>query len=160
RPAASTESTAEASSTLATGASNAPLAPAPAPVERAGAQKPSFPLVGRQAPLAQLLAAAEEAAAGRGRVIGVDGEEGIGKSRMVADLRWRTDGDPARELRPARRLTVLVVACHASERGLPYHPFVDLLSTAVASSGAPSALSDVWLAEVARLVPDLVEQRP
>ena len=130
------------------------------PVERAGPQRPSYPLVGRQAPLAQLLAAAEEAAAGRGRVVGVDGEEGIGKSRLVEELLWLTDGEPARELRPARRWTVLVGACHASERGLPYHPFVDLLSTAVASFGAPTALSDVWLAEVARLVPDLVEQRP
>ena len=53
-------------------------------------------------------------------------------------------------------------ACHASERGLPYHPFVDLLSAAVASYGAAGriALPDVWLAEVARLVPDLLDQRP
>ncbi len=116
-------------------------------VDRASVQKPSYPLVGRQAPLAQLLAAAEEAAAGRGRVIAVDGEEGIGKSRLVEELLWLSDGEPARELRPARGWTVLVGACHASERGLPYHPFVDLLSTAVVSFGAPSALSDVWLAD-------------
>jgi predicted ATPase len=106
-----------------------------------------------------LLTAAEDAAAGRGRLIAVDGEEGIGKSRLVEELVWLTDGEPARELRPARRWTVLVGACHASERGLPYHPFVDLLSTAVASFATPAVLSDVWLAEVARLVPDLIDQR-
>jgi DNA-binding SARP family transcriptional activator len=132
----------------------------PAPVARAAARKPNYPLVGRQAPLAQLLTAAEDAAAGRGRLIAIDGEEGIGKSRLVEELLWLTDGEPARELRPARRWSVLVGACHASERGLPYHPFVDLLSTAVASFGAPTALSDLWLYEVARLVPDLVEHRP
>jgi DNA-binding SARP family transcriptional activator len=132
----------------------------PAHAERSAMRRPAFPLVGRQAPLAELLAATEEAAAGHGRLIAVDGEEGIGKSRLVEELLWLTDGEHARELRPAQRWTVLVGACHASEHGLPYHPFVDLLSAAAASFGAGVRLSDVWLAEVARLVPDLVEQRP
>src|SRR5207237_6947302 len=98
--------------------------------------------------------------AGRGRLIAIDGEEGIGKSRLVEELLWLTDGLPARDLRPNTRWTVLLGACHASERGLPYHPFVDLLSAAVAAFGVDVRLSDVWLAEVARLVPDLVDQRP
>jgi DNA-binding SARP family transcriptional activator len=123
-------------------------------------RKPAFPIVGRQAPLAQLLATAEDAAAGRGRLVVVNGEEGIGKSRLVEELLWLTDGEPARELRPAPRWTTLVGACQASERGLPYHPFVDVLSAAVATFGTDVPVSDVWLAEVARLVPDLVEQRP
>jgi DNA-binding SARP family transcriptional activator len=134
--------------------------PPPHDVVRPATRRPAFPLVGRQAPLAALLAAAEEAASGNGRLIAVDGEEGIGKSRLVEELLWLTDGEPARELRPAPRWTVLVGACHASEHGLPYHPFVDLLSSAAASFGAGVRLSGVWLAEVARLVPDLVEQRP
>jgi DNA-binding SARP family transcriptional activator len=130
------------------------------PTERPSARPPTYPLVGRQAPLAELLAAVEDAAAGRGRLIEIDGEEGIGKSRLVEELLWLTDGQPARELRPTPHWTVLVGACHASERGLPYHPFVDLLSAAVAGFGARVLLSDVWLAEVARLVPDLVDHRP
>jgi DNA-binding SARP family transcriptional activator len=128
--------------------------------ERAMRRQPAFPLVGRQAPLAQLLASADEAAAGRGKLVAIDGEEGIGKSRLVEELLWLLDGQSARDLLPARRWTVLVGACHASERGLPYHPFVDLLSEAVAGFSADVALPDIWLAEVARLVPDLVEQRP
>jgi DNA-binding SARP family transcriptional activator len=132
----------------------------PQPTVRPSARQPTYPLVGRQAPLADLLAAVEEAAAGRGRLIEIDGEEGIGKSRLVEELLWLTDGQPARELRPTPRWTVLAGACHASERGLPYHPFVDLLSAAVAGFGARVPLSDVWLAEVARLVPDLVDHRP
>ena len=135
-------------------------APSPRPAERPTRRQPAFPLVGRQAPLAQVLAAAEEVAAGRGGLIAIDGEEGIGKSRLVEELLWLTDGEPARELRPARRWSVLVGACHASERGLPYHPFVDLLSAAVATFGTEVGVSDVWLAEVARLVPDLLDQRP
>ena len=73
---------------------------------------------------------------------------------------WLLDGQPARDLAVGPRWTVLTGACHASERGLPYHPFVDLLSAAVAGYGSEVVLPDVWLAEVARLVPDLVEQRP
>jgi DNA-binding SARP family transcriptional activator len=130
------------------------------PQQRSAARRPAFPLVGRQAALAQLLAAAEDAAAGHGKLVAVEGEEGIGKSRLIEELVWLTDGEPARELRPTPSWTVLVGACHASERGLPYHPFVDLLSAAVTSFGSRVVLSDVWLAEVARLVPDLVEQRP
>ena len=128
--------------------------------ERVARKQPQFPLVGRQAPLGQLLTAAEEVAAGRGKLVVIEGEEGIGKSRLVEEVVWLVDGEPARGLRPAPRWTVLVGACHASERGLPYHPFVDLLSAAVAAFGTDVPVSDVWLAEVARLVPDLVEQRP
>ena len=128
--------------------------------ERPAQRKPVFPLVGRQAPLAQLMSAADDAAAGRGKLIAVDGEEGIGKSRLVEELLWLLDGQPARDLQPDRRWTVLVGACHASERGWPYHPFVDLLTAAVAGFAADVVLPDVWLAEVARLVPDLIEQRP
>jgi DNA-binding SARP family transcriptional activator len=140
---------------------HAPVAARPRrPPEPAARKRPQFPLVGRQAPLGQLLAAAEEVAAGRGKLVVVEGEEGIGKSRLVEELLWLVDGEPARGLRPAPSWTVLVGACHASERGLPYHPFVDLLSAAVAAFGTDVPVSDVWLAEVARLVPDLVEQRP
>jgi DNA-binding SARP family transcriptional activator len=126
---------------------------------RPAARQPSFPLVGRQAPLGQLLAVTDEVSGGRGRLVAIDGEEGIGKSRLVEELLWLTDGEAARALRPDRHWTVLVGACHASERGLPYHPFVDLLSAAVSSFGGGIKLSGVWLAEVARLVPDLLEHR-
>lgn len=134
--------------------------PPPVKEERPARRRPAFPLVGRHAQIDQLLSAADEVAANHGKLIVVEGEEGIGKSRLVEELLWLTDGEPARELQPAARWTVLVGACHASERGLPYHPFVDLLTAAVASHGAEVVLPDIWLAEVARLVPDLVAQRP
>jgi hypothetical protein len=148
---------------ILTGGGKSPLSARAAPVhvvERPGARAPAFPLVGRQAALAQLSSAADAACAGRGRLIVIDGEEGIGKSRLVEELVWLNDGERARELRPDVRWTVLGGTCHASEHGLPYRPFVDLLTEAVSSFGPNVRLSDVWLAEVARLVPDLVEQRP
>jgi DNA-binding SARP family transcriptional activator len=128
--------------------------------ERPPRPRPAFPLVGRQAALAQLISDANDAATGRGKLIAIHGEEGIGKSRLVEELLWLLDGQPARELQAGPRWTVLLGACHASERVLPYHPFVDLLSVGVAGFLTRVSLSDVWLAEVARLVPDLVEQRP
>lgn len=128
--------------------------------ERPPASQPTLPLVGRQKELAHLLEATDQAEAGGRQMVVIEGEEGIGKSRLVEELVWRKDGQPARDLQPDRQWTVLVGACHASERGLPYQPFVDLLTTAVTHHGATLPISDVWLAEVARLVPDLVEQRP
>jgi predicted ATPase/class 3 adenylate cyclase len=44
------------------------------------------PLVGREASLAALRAALDRAAAGQGQVVGVSGEAGVGKSRLVAEL--------------------------------------------------------------------------
>jgi DNA-binding SARP family transcriptional activator/tetratricopeptide (TPR) repeat protein len=131
----------------------------PARVERPPQPQPGIPLVGRHAELAALDAAAQDAAQGRGRLVVLQGEVGIGKSRLVEELLWRLDGAPARELASGPRWTVLVGACHESEQGLAYHPFVDVLTGALDTSEAPP-LSDVWLAEVARLVPDLLERRP
>ena len=45
------------------------------------------PLVGRDAELSRLLAAAEGARAGQGRIVALQGEAGLGKSRLVAELR-------------------------------------------------------------------------
>ena len=123
-------------------------------------RQPTFPLVGRRAQLAQLMLAAEAATSGQAKLVAIDGEEGIGKSRLVEELVWRLDGHPARELAAGPPWTVLLGGCHASERGLPYHPFVDLLTAAVSGYGSDLVLPDIWLAEVARLVPDLVSQRP
>jgi predicted ATPase/DNA-binding SARP family transcriptional activator len=132
--------------------------PAEAP-ERPPQPRPGIPLVGRHAELAALQTAAQEAEAGRGRLVVLQGEVGIGKSRLVEELVWRLDGAEARDLASGPRWTVLFGACHESEQGLAYHPFVDALSSALRGGPTPD-LPDLWLAEVARLVPDLLERRP
>ena len=51
------------------------------------------PLVGRQAELAILRSALDELRGGRGRVIAIVGEAGLGKSRLLDELRREWDGD-------------------------------------------------------------------
>ena len=48
-------------------------------------------LVGRDEQVALLAAAVEDAGAGRGRVVVVRGDPGIGKSALLADLAHRAD---------------------------------------------------------------------
>lgn len=57
-------------------------------VEGAG---PRF--VGREAELASMLAAWESAKAGQGQITLLEGEAGIGKSRLLQEYNWRTAGD-------------------------------------------------------------------
>jgi class 3 adenylate cyclase len=47
----------------------------------------SSPLVGRQAEWEQLLTATDQLMSGRGQIISVTGEAGLGKSRLIAELR-------------------------------------------------------------------------
>ncbi len=51
------------------------------------------PLVGRDAELEELLAAVRELETGTGGILAVAGEPGIGKSRLVAEVRQRTEAD-------------------------------------------------------------------
>jgi len=51
------------------------------------------PLVGRDAELSELVAAVHELATGAGGVVAVTGEPGMGKSRLVAEVRQRTDAE-------------------------------------------------------------------
>ena len=66
---------------------------------------------------------------GSGQTLLVDGEAGIGKSRLVAETRTRA---------AQRGALVLQGQCFETDRSLPYAPFVDLLRGFV-SSGAADA---------------------
>ncbi len=139
-------------------------APTPRPLTLAPrvVRAPSLPLLERQRELDDLLkhlAHTEARASGgdapSGRLVIVAGEAGIGKSRLLAEVAWRlSQGEPP-------GWTVLEGHCYEAERSLPYQPFVDALNPLVASLDAQSlGLSDVWLAELARLLPDLAALRP
>jgi len=69
------------------------------------------PIVGRDAEIEALAAAAQAVAAGEGRVIEVVGEAGLGKSRLLAELKRRTD------------LTQMNLACEQYESSTAYFPF-------------------------------------
>jgi class 3 adenylate cyclase len=64
-----------------------------APSSLRGIEGLRSPLVGREAELSQLKAALGELLAGRGGIVGVAGEAGLGKSRLVAEARQSVAAD-------------------------------------------------------------------
>lgn len=76
-------------------------------------------LVGRQVELATLVRLLAETVAGRRRVVLLEGEAGIGKSRLVAELA---------RLAHARNMVWLEGAGQSIEQGTPYRAWRDLLA--------------------------------
>jgi len=75
--------------------------------------------VGRQRELDTMLELFAEVARGRGQVVGIVGDAGIGKSRLLFELR--------RTLMAERRPTILEGRCVAYGTTVPYLPILDLL---------------------------------
>lgn len=84
------------------------------PVLAPACSKPG-PLVGREDELRFLLHAWQLAAAGQGRVVLLSGEAGIGKSRLVHELREDLDG---------HRHAALSYAFAPEHQGIPLHPVI------------------------------------
>jgi predicted ATPase len=119
----------------------APAGPARADVVfRAG-------LIGREAELARLGGWLDEAWQGRGRFVLVEGEAGVGKSRLVAEFAGQA------RLRGGRRLSG---ACYERE-ALPYSPIVAPLQEALSelTGGEAETLVAGLEQELARLMPQL-----
>lgn len=130
-------------------ASPAPRRPAshgsPAP-----AAAPRLPLVGREREVAALVAA-HAAAAPDGHLAVIEGEAGIGKTRLFEEL-----AQHAREV----GANVLAARCHDDEAGLAYGPIVELLRGALRSHGGAehgwsAAVAPQRLADAALLLPEL-----
>jgi DNA-binding SARP family transcriptional activator len=108
------------------------------------------PLVGREAEMARLRDALAGAWAGQGRVVVVLGEGGIGKSRLVAELAAEAG---------RRGGQVLLGRAYESERILPFGPWVGAVRDAgvLAEPQAVAGLGGAFMAELARLFPELAE---
>jgi class 3 adenylate cyclase len=78
---------------------------------------PSMPLVGREAELARLREALEELVAGRGQVVVVVGESGLGATRLLEELRMLAEG----------RATWLEAGCPSFGSELVYWPLEVIL---------------------------------
>jgi class 3 adenylate cyclase/tetratricopeptide (TPR) repeat protein len=89
------------------------------------------PFVGREREFAILREALEEAVAGRGQVVGIVGEPGMGKSRLLYEFRRMLN---------AREVVYLEGWCLSFGQSIPYLPLQDVLRTtcgiAVADSPA------------------------
>jgi class 3 adenylate cyclase len=92
------------------------------------------PMVGRAAQLDELRALYAIVAAGRGRIGFLVGEPGIGKSRLLAELR-RVVSDPGDGQPPA---TWFEGRCVSYGRTLPYHLVLDLVRSMLAIPFAAS----------------------
>jgi DNA-binding SARP family transcriptional activator len=116
--------------------------PMPAPMVSAW----SVPLVGRAREWVQLQASWRAAAGGKPRFVLLTGEAGIGKTRLAEELlAWaERQGIPTASAR-----------CYAAEGGLAYAP----VATWLRARPLPP-LVDIRLTEVARLLPELLAERP
>jgi len=110
------------------------------------------PFLGRTTELRLLITAYHTAQRGQMQVVLLEGEAGIGKTRLAKEfLAWaeREGGD--------------VLQGRAFETGgrLPYQPVIEALRPRIERENAPDdLLSDTWLAELARLLPELGDRYP
>ncbi|MBM7774724.1 class 3 adenylate cyclase/tetratricopeptide (TPR) repeat protein [Actinokineospora baliensis] len=102
-----------------------PNQPPPAPIDRS-----NLPIVGRHRARRALTAALADAAAGTARVVLVEGEPGIGKSRLLAEL-------PS--IAAARGARLLTGAADHLERGTPYRGWRSVFADLAAAAPADSA---------------------
>jgi DNA-binding SARP family transcriptional activator/predicted ATPase len=109
--------------------------------------------VGRDSELAELVAGLDDAFAGRGRLVLLVGEPGIGKSRLAEELIAHARGRGAR---------VLVGRCWEAGGAPAYWPWVQSLRTYVRDA-PPDALTHelgVGAADLAEVLPDLRRRLP
>jgi tetratricopeptide (TPR) repeat protein len=110
----------------------------------AGEQK--FPFVGRNKEYGQFIGLIARLTAGSGQVVLIEGEAGIGKSRLLAEVACYAS---------QRALPVLTTNCYEIERAIAYQPVIDLATQAC--DAAPEArlrlIAPILLAEIAALVP-------
>ena len=128
----------------------------PAPVV-ALASEPAAPdagrFIGRQRELGRLQQAFEAARGGRGRLVTVLGEAGIGKTRLIQELASRIGRQGGQ---------IIVGRCFESEQVLPFAPWIDMLrgEAARAALGEVAGAHPRHRAQLARLLPELGGERP
>ena len=118
-----------------------------------GSTSDSSPFVGRSNEYDLLIGLIGRVCAGAGHVALIEGEPGIGKSRLMREVARHAD---------ALNLPTLATNCYEIERATPYQPVIDLVTRTLdrASVAALGSLAPVSLAELAALVPEVGERFP
>ena len=112
----------------------------------------SFSFVGRAAEHHQLVTAYYTARQGQPQLVILAGEAGIGKTRLATEfLGWAA----------TQEADLLQGRAFESGGRLPYQPIAQALRSRLEQENAPEdLLSDVWLVELSRLLPELRDRYP
>ncbi len=112
----------------------------------------TIPFVGRQAEYAELVEAYQKAADGGLRVVTLQGNAGIGKTRLTEQfLAWAA----------MQGADVLQGSAFETSEKLSYQPLTQLIRRRLERENAPDdLLSDFWLSQLARLLPELRDRYP
>lgn len=127
--------------------------PQPPPSVPTPARAPAdLTFVGRTAELTRLKDIFVQAGRGQTQVAMLTGESGIGKTRLATEfLTWAT----------AQGADILSGRAFEAGGRLPYQPLIQCLRARLARENAPDdLLSDIWLAELSRLLPELRDRYP
>ena len=117
-----------------------------------GGRRPRSRFVGRERETATLRELVAEAAQGQGRVAGIVGEPGVGKSRLLAEVRRDVGAE----------VTWLEGRCLSYGSAIPYLPVLDLLrgACAIAEADPPERAGDRVRATLESLGLDPAERAP
>lgn len=123
------------------------------PILNSTAAADSTPLVGRSNELGQLVGLLARVTSGAGHAVLIEGEPGIGKSRLLQEIARYASAKGIRTLR---------TNCYEIERAMAYQPVIDLVGQAVdlCSTLMLEKLPPIALAEIAALVPAVTERFP
>jgi predicted ATPase len=135
-----------------------PLAHRVLPGKERGIAGISSPLVGRQPELHALQDAVTRLQEGMGGIVTLVGEAGMGKSRLVAEVRRQTraqDPKRVRYLRPAVSLQWVEGRCLSYRTSIAYHLWLDMLRELLgtAPDASPTDVCDVLSVQVRALCP-------
>lgn len=109
-----------------------------------------WPLVGRQEEWKLLMAAWHTATRGRAQMVVITGEAGMGKTRLAEELlQWASQ----------QGITATRAHLSAVVGRLAYEPVSDWLRSPVFQTVLPR-LDNIWLTEVARILPELLVEHP
>src|SRR5437016_8429495 len=106
-------------------------------------------LIGRGAELTALRLLVDQARSGKGQLVLLSGEAGIGKSRLVAE---------AKTYATAQGFLLLQGQCFPTDRSCPYAPLLDLLRSHLATSSPEQVDTDMGslASALSPLLPDLL----
>ncbi|MGE5221553.1 MAG: tetratricopeptide repeat protein, partial [Omnitrophica WOR_2 bacterium] len=117
------------------------------------ARSQEYPLVGREAEWAGLKGAYQQAGTG-GYFVVIEGEPGIGKTRLAEELVSMAEKQGA---------AILQARCYEGEKNLVYGPVIEALRSGLGKPEHQTQVQDLnplWLSEASRLLPELASFTP